>query len=158
MLAPLLAGLALAACGGTKAHTGAAGGGVAASTTTTTVTHTATTPPGTSAGHPANVVSASSGGVSATLHVPGPNPRVNRSWPISFLVSSHGRPASASVRYEFLFAGTVVAHRSFYRFTGHFHDIVVWPGSALGYPLTFRAVVTSGSVTLNLDYPVKVVR
>jgi hypothetical protein len=52
----------------------------------------------------------------------------------------------------------VVAHRSHYRFTGSFHDTFEWPASAVGYPLTFRAVIKSDGATLNLDYPVQVVR
>ncbi|HUN78570.1 MAG TPA: hypothetical protein VMU32_06610 [Solirubrobacteraceae bacterium] len=86
------------------------------------------------------------------------HPVVERPWPISFTVSSHGRPAHASVNYEYLFGGQVVAHRSHYVFTGHFADVFKWPASAVGYPLTFRAVIVSGHVKLNLDYAVQVVR
>jgi hypothetical protein len=104
------------------------------------------------------VLEASSGAISARMHANGHNPRVNQRWPISFDVSRSGRPAAAEVRYEYLFAGQVVAHRSDYRFTGHFHDTFLWPASALGYPLTFRAVILAGKQTLYLDYPVQVKR
>jgi hypothetical protein len=60
------------------------------------------------------------------------------------------------VSYEYLFGGQVVAHRSHYTFTGHFSDIFRWPSSAVGYPLTFRAVIVAGGQTVNLDYPVQV--
>jgi hypothetical protein len=86
------------------------------------------------------------------------HPRVNRPWPVSFTVSQAGKPATARVRYEYLFGGQVVARRSNYRFTGRFHDTFIWPPSAVGYPLTFRAVISSASTTLNLDYPVQVTR
>ena len=66
------------------------------------------------------------------------------------------QPANATIVYEYLYGGAVVAHRSHYTFTGHFHDTLRWPSSAVGYPLTFRAVVTSGGATVNLDYPVQV--
>jgi hypothetical protein len=102
------------------------------------------------------IVTASSGAVTATLHAGGSHPKVNQAWPIRFTVSSAGRPARASVSYEYLFGGQVVAHRSHYTFTGHFSDIFKWPSSAVGYPLTFRAVIVSGGVTINLDYPVQV--
>ena len=59
---------------------------------------------------------------------------------------------------EYLFAGQVVARRSHHTFIGHFSDVSVWPSSAVGYPLTFRAVVVSGGVTIDLDYPVQVTR
>jgi hypothetical protein len=96
--------------------------------------------------------------VSATLHASTHHPRVGAAWPISFAVTSQGKAARAEVAYEYLFGAQVVAHRSHYRFTGHFHDVFRWPASAVGYPLTFRAVITSGGGTLNLDYPVQVLR
>lgn len=108
-----------------------------------------------SAGAPGTVVG-SSGGVSATLHAGTHHPKVGVPWPIRFRVSSGGRPARASVIYEYLFGGQVVAHRSHYTFTGHFSDVFKWPSSAVGYPLTFRAVISSEGKTINLDYPVQV--
>jgi len=104
-----------------------------------------------------SVVTGSSGAVTATLHAGGSHPKVNQAWPIRFTVSSAGRPARASVSYEYLFGGQVVAHRSHYTFTGRFSDIFRWPSSAVGYPLTFRAVIVSEGTTINLDYPVQVV-
>jgi hypothetical protein len=83
-------------------------------------------------------------------------PRVGPLWPDSFAVTNAGRPAAASLEYEFLLAGQVVAHRSHYRFTGSFHDTIEWPAAAVGYPLTLRAVIRAGGRVLNLDYPVKV--
>lgn len=92
------------------------------------------------------------------MHASGHHPRVGKPWPVSFTVTHATAPAHARVRYEYLLAGQVVAHRSNYRFTGRFHDTFVWPASARGYPLTFRAVITSGQATLNLDYAVQVIR
>jgi hypothetical protein len=104
------------------------------------------------------VVRASAQGVTAVMHASTHNPRVNRAWPVSFAVLRNGRPVKAEVRYQYLFAGQVVARRSHYRFTGRFHDIFTWPSSAVGYPLTFRAVIGTAGTTLNLDYPVQVRR
>ena len=53
-------------------------------------------------------------------------------------------------------AGQVVARRSHYNFTGHFSDTFQWPASAVGYPLSLRAVIVSGKTTFNLDYAVRV--
>lgn len=158
----LLLGPALSGCGGGKSSgaTTDANGDRATGTS-----KTASTPPGgsqsasqasreTSPG----VVRASAREVTATMHASSHHPRVGRPWPVSFTVTQAGRPARARVRYEYLFAGQVVAHRSNYRFSGSFHDTFVWPSSALGYPLTFRAVITSAKVTLNLDYAVQVIR
>lgn len=62
----------------------------------------------------------------------------------------------ASVSYEYMFGGAIVAHRSHYTFTGHFSDVFLWPAQAVGYPLTFRAVIVSEGATIDLDYPVRV--
>ena len=105
----------------------------------------------------AGVVTGAAGAVTATLHAGTHHPKVNQAWPIRFTVSSSGRAAKASVSYEYLFGGQVVAHRSHYTFTGHFSDVFRWPSSAVGYPLTFRAVIVSGGATIDLDYPVQVV-
>ncbi len=94
--------------------------------------------------------------MTATLHAGIHHPKVNSPWPIHFIVTREGRPVRASVSYEYLFGGQVVARRSHYTFTGHFSDVSMWPPSAAGYPLTFRAVIVSGGVTINLDYPVQV--
>lgn len=161
----------LAACGGsggtsTRGGAGAGSGTTGQSSVTTgrgstsatspTPTPTATTPGSTEVS--AGVVRASSGAITATMQASSHHPRVNRPWPVSFAVTRAGQPVKAQVRYEYLFAGQVVAHRSHYTFTGTFHDVFHWPSSAVGYPLTLRAVVSSGSVMLNLDYPVQVSR
>jgi hypothetical protein len=95
--------------------------------------------------------------VTATLHAGSHHPAVNRAWPLHFTVTRAGAPVKASVSYEYLFGGVVVAHRSHYIFTGHFSDVFQWPATAVGYPLTFRAVIVSGGATINLDYPVQVI-
>ncbi|MFI4984590.1 MAG: hypothetical protein ACHQAV_01215 [Solirubrobacterales bacterium] len=112
--------------------------------------------PGTSTSTAAGVVTGSAGGVTASLHVGTHHPKVGHSWPIRFTATRAGHAARASVSYEYLFAGQVVAHRSHYTFTGHFSDVFVWPSSAVGYPLTFRAVIVSEGATIDLDYPVQV--
>jgi hypothetical protein len=104
----------------------------------------------------AGIVTASSGGVMAILHAGTHHPKVDGPWPIRFTVTHAGHAARAGVSYEYLFGGQVVAHRSHYTFTGHFSDIFRWPSSAVGYPLTFRAVIVSEGATINLDYPVQV--
>jgi hypothetical protein len=156
LLAIACSGLSLQACGGSKGGTGSTG-------TTTSPSSTATAA-NTSTGEPTpshvvseHVVAATSGTVTASMTAAGHRPRVNAPWPIRFSVKNEGRPAKAEVRYEYLFGGQVVAHRSRYSFTGVFHDTFRWPASAVGYPLTFRAVIHSAGVTLNLDYPVQVV-
>jgi hypothetical protein len=107
---------------------------------------------------PPGTVSAASGALSATLRAGTRHPRANTHWPITFTAAVAGRPARASVSYEYLLGTQVVARRSHYAFTGRFSDTFTWPPAAVGYPLTFRAVIVSGGVTIDLDYPVQVVR
>lgn len=92
------------------------------------------------------------------MHAGMHKPKVGAGWPVSFTVSRQGAPLRAKVSYEYLFGGNVVAKRSNYAFTGRFSDLFHWPASAVGYPLTFRAVILAAGHTLYLDYPVQVVR
>ena len=96
--------------------------------------------------------------MSATLHGSTHAPKVEQPWPVHFTVTRGGHAVRASVSYEYLFGGQVVARRSHYTFDGHFSDVFKWPASAVGYPLTFRAVIVSEGATINLEYPVQVSR
>lgn len=146
--------IAIAGCGGASK---AAKTSSTTTSTQTTTTTTATVPPPSTEVSP-GVVRAAQGTVSATMHASTHHPRVNDPWPVSFSVTSSGKAVKAKVSYQYLFAGQVVARRSHYTFTGTFHDTFHWPSSAVGYPLTFRAVIAAANVTLNLDYPVQVAR
>jgi hypothetical protein len=105
-----------------------------------------------------HTVLASVAGVIATMHAGTHTPKVNAPWPLRFTVTRGGRPVRASVTYEFLFGGQVVARRSHYNFVGHFSDFAVWPASSVGYPLTFRAAIVAGTANIDLDFPVQVTR
>jgi hypothetical protein len=151
----VLAGLLLSACGSSPKP--AASKSTSTLTTSSSITvSTGTAATGTSTA--SGLVSATAAGITATMRATTHSPKVNVGWPISFTVSRAGAPVQAKLSYEYLFAGNVVAKRSNYTFTGHFSDLFHWPGSAVGYPLTFRAVILVGGQTLNLDYPVQVVR
>ncbi len=158
LTAGLAAGLlALAGCGGSSK--GSSTRSTATQSTATSQTaSTATSPsaPASSSPSGAHTVSVSSGAVTASMHAGTHKPKVEAAWPIHFTVTRGGRPVAAGVSYEYLFGSQVVAHRSHYTFKGHFSDVFKWPSSAVGYPLTFRAVITSEGVTIDLDYPVQV--
>ncbi|HTU78427.1 MAG TPA: hypothetical protein VMF09_06680 [Solirubrobacteraceae bacterium] len=162
LLACLASAFALAACGGSSSKhensTAARRTGATTTSSSTTASAPATAPSTpTSPGAP-NTVTVSKEGVTATLHASTHAPLVERPWPISFTVTRGGMPARASVSYEYLFGGQVVARRSHYAFDGHFSDVFHWPASAVGYPLTFRAVIGAGTVSIDLDYAVQVAR
>jgi hypothetical protein len=154
-----LAAIAVTGCGGSSGSSSGSGhtGSAPAATTTGEVTAATATTPQASSGA-SNVVSVQAGSLSATMHAGTHRPRAGRPWPFSFTVTRAGAPARASVGYQYLLAGQIVARRSHYTFTGHFADVTFWPRSAAGYPLTLRAVVVSGGTTVYLDYPVQVIR
>jgi hypothetical protein len=135
---------------------GGCGGSSKGGTTTSATALAAPTPTVVASGP--DVVSIAIGTARAAMHASTHAPIAGRPWPIHFTVTVSGAPARASVSYQYLLAGQVVARRSHYHFDGHFSDVFVWPAAAVGYALTFRAVVETGGSTLNLDYPVKVRR
>ncbi len=95
----------------------------------------------------------------ARLYAPTHHPRANHRWRIRITARTRGgRALHAEVRYQFLFHGQVVSRQSHYRFRGTFRDTIVWPRKSIGYPLTFRAVVTTRLGRRNLDYAVRVRR
>jgi hypothetical protein len=149
---------ALAACGGSSTPSGSTRSSGSTGSATRSTRSGATQPAPSSGASGPNVVSASARGVSASMHPQSHHPLVNRPWPITFTVTEAGKPVRASVTYEYLFGGQVVARRSHYTFDGRFADVFRWPANAVGYPLTFRAVIEARGVTLNLDYPVQVIR
>jgi hypothetical protein len=111
------------------------------------------------AGGPLAATGGAASGFRATLSVPGHYPRAGRSWPVTVTASYNGRAVTANVRYLFLYGGQVVSRQSNYRFHGHFTDrAFTWPARAVGYPLTFRAVVSSSRGSRKLDYWVRVRR
>lgn len=161
----LLAAALLGGCGGSGKRSGskssssrsASSAPVTRSSTSSAATSAASTSAAVTGTQSApGVVTASAGQIAATLHAGTHSPKVNAAWPISFTVTQASRPVRAKVSYEYMFAGSVVAKRSNFDFTGHFSDVFRWPAQATGYPLTFRAVVTASGRTLYLDYPVKV--
>lgn len=161
LVAASLCGLMITACGGSSEQAArSTTPRTSTSTTTATATETATTTTTVTAvtgtASSAEVVRASSGGITATLQAPTHKPHVNVPWHFSFTVSKEGEPTKAKVTYDYMFSGHVVEKLDNYTFTGHFSDVSRWPASSVGYPLTFRAVVTVGETTFYLDYPVKV--
>jgi len=149
--------LAVVGCGGSSAkapaHTSAGATTRSGASHSPPAPHTVTA----TASHGALSVGASSGTITATMRARTHTPRVG-AWPVRFTVTDNGRPARAGVSYEYLFGGQVVAHRAHYTFTGSFSDVFVWPAAAVGYPLTFRAVITVGGSVIDLDYPIQVRR
>jgi hypothetical protein len=103
-----------------------------------------------------------SGALRATLNAENHSPNVSRPWRYSLKVTNtSGEPLSGTVAVEFLLAGQIVAvdkppthpiSNGLWQSTLHF------PATAIGYPLTVRAIAHTpvGSITLN--WPITVHR
>jgi hypothetical protein len=149
--------LAMAGCGGSSSASSTRSSSTSASASTATSAKPVASSPVASASAGAGyAVSASAGAVTATMHAGTHRPKVQAPWPIHFTVTRDGRAARASVSYEYLLGGQGVARRSHYTFDERFSDVFKWPSAAVGYPLTFRAVIVSEGATIDLDYPVRV--
>lgn len=115
---------------------------------------------------------ASAAALHATLKAPNHHPKAGTtSWRITVTATSpDGAPLRARAVYEFLYAGQVVSTqnpwpghatggRQPFHFRGRYRDTILWPARAVGYPLTFRVVVSvPGRGSVNLDWAVRVRR
>jgi len=106
----------------------------------------------------------STGSFRARLFGSGHHPRAGHRWRIRITArTTAGHSLSASIFYQFLFGGQIVACRSVTspgkpHFRGTFRDVIKWPKRSVGVPLTLRAVVRTRKGVRNLDYSIKVRR
>ncbi len=78
-----------------------------------------------------------------TPHIANHAPTINRKWPITVDVTKGKAKLSGSVKYEFMFSGTVVSTQKGHRFTGGvYNDQMLFPSNSVGQPLTLRILVT----------------
>jgi hypothetical protein len=76
-------------------------------------------------------------------HIQNHTPTANKKWPIALTVTKGSKKLSGSVKYEFLFAGSVVSHQAGKKFTdGIYKDELLFPSTAVGNQLTLRILVT----------------
>ena len=82
-------------------------------------------------------------GFKITPHIPNHTPTINKKWPVRLTVTRGSTKLSGSVRYEFLFAGSVVSKQRGHKFTnGVYRDTMIFPARSLGQPLTLRILVS----------------
>lgn len=143
LLTAALLGTALAACGSSSSSSSSNGSTTATSPAQTTVSSSVTTGP-----------------VRGTLHGAGHTPIAGRPWAYSVHVTdASGKPLSGTVAIEFAFNGSVVGHDTppTHAVTnGHWADRLTFPPTAIGYPLSFQAVVHTSAGSITLDWPVQV--
>jgi hypothetical protein len=91
-----------------------------------------------------------------TPHIANHTPTVNVKWPITVDVTKSRLKLSGSVKYEFLFQGSVVSRQPGHRFTrGVYRDTLLFPSDSLGQQLTLRIIVKTKYGTEHLDWAVK---
>ncbi|MGH2915304.1 MAG: hypothetical protein ACRDMX_09975 [Solirubrobacteraceae bacterium] len=114
----------------------------------------ALTPAASASAHSPRATSAARFGV--RLHAPNHTPTANRKWWITMYITRGRSKLSGSVRYEFLYNGTVVGHRPGIRFKrGYARDDLLFPDAAVGYPLTVRILVSTRYGTVDLNWAVR---
>lgn len=87
--------------------------------------------------------SALAAGFKVTPHIANHTPIVNRKWPLRLTITRGRTKLSGSVRYEFMFDGSVVSHQPGHKFShGVYRDTMIFPPNSLGEPLTLRILVT----------------
>ncbi len=98
---------------------------------------------------------ASAAAFSAHLRAPNHTPTASKPWPITVTVTRGDSMLSGSVRYEYLYDGSVVSHQPGHSFSGGvYRDTLDFPREAVGYPLTLRVIVTTRYGTVDLDWAV----
>lgn len=106
--------------------------------------------------------SISAGALRATLNGQDHTPKINQPWPYSLKVTNTtGQPISGTVAIEFLLAGQIVAYDKppTHPITnGLWQSTLKFPNSALGYPLTLRAIAHTRAGSITVNWPVTVRR
>jgi hypothetical protein len=147
--------LCVTACGG--------GGSTSSTTKSQSVPTTPTTPTSTTASsNSGGTASVTTGPVRGTLHGANHAPKAGKPWPYSVTVAdAAGHPLSGTVDIQFAFGGQVVGRDRppTHPFkNGRWHDNLQFPAQAVGFPLTFQAVVHTRLGSITLDWPVRVQR
>ena len=156
VIAVVLLGLSVAACGSGSKSTSSGAAPPAPSTQASTTATIA------GSGRTGTIAAVSTGPVRATLRGASHDPVVNRNWVYVVTASdASGHPLSGTVDSEFVYSGHVVGRETppiHPLKGGRVHDVIQFPAAAVGVPLTFQAVVHTPPGTVTLDWPVKVKR
>jgi hypothetical protein len=104
----------------------------------------------------ATAATRTSGPLSATLTVSTHTPKINVPMSIKVTATLKGKPAHATLIYQYLYGGAVVSTRypcnnKACTFTGHYSDKLTFPATSLGEPLTLQVVVKASGHTVKLD-------
>ncbi|HEX4010697.1 MAG TPA: hypothetical protein VHX62_11835 [Solirubrobacteraceae bacterium] len=101
--------------------------------------------------------SALAAGFTAQLSAPNHRPIANKKWPITVKATRGTTQLAGTVSYRFLSYGTIVHTAKGGSFKhGVFHDTLVWPGEAVGHPLSLQVVVKTRYGTDYLSWWIQV--
>jgi hypothetical protein len=146
--AAVLAGIALAACGGSSSSSTSP----AHSTTSTSSTTQAS----------GSGASVTTGPVHGALVGANHSPKIGAKWPYTVSVTdAAGQPLDGTVAINFTFGGEVVGHDTPPTHplkNGHWHDNLKFPAQSLGQPLSLQAVVHTSKGSITLSWPVTTTR
>lgn len=93
----------------------------------------------------------------AHFHAPNHTPVANQNWYVTTTAYRNGVGLAGTVKYQFVFGGTVVSTQPGGHFKhGVFHDHLLFPSKSVGFPLTLRVVVTTKYGTVYIPWTVKV--
>jgi hypothetical protein len=91
-----------------------------------------------------------------TPHIANHTPTVNKKWPVTIDVTKGKAKLSGSVKYQFLFDGSVVSNQPGHSFTnGVYKDAMLFPSKSLGPVLTLRILVKTKYGTEHLDWKIQ---
>jgi hypothetical protein len=98
------------------------------------------------------------GGFSARLIAHGHTPRVGL-WPLTVTATRGAKKLSGTVRYQYLYQGSIVRKTSGGSFRhGVYHDELKWPTQAVGHKITLQVVVNTKYGTDYLNWWIRVRR
>jgi uncharacterized protein YceK len=111
----------------------------------------------------ASTVTATSGALTGTLQAGTHHPKMNANWWVTVTAKVHGRAATATAYYQFLYNNQQVSKQYVkgnknFHFHGSFRDNLTFPGAAVGRTLVVRVVVSAGANTVYLPYSVTTIR
>ena len=105
------------------------------------------------------------GSLHVTLTAATHSPKVGVHWPYTVHATVGGKPARARLTAQIVDPlggvhpvgfGKKKGNVTRVPFRGTFRDFVIWPGDAVGYPVTFRVTVVSGKAKKVIAYKVVV--
>ena len=101
--------------------------------------------------------------LTVTLTAPTHGPKIKTRWYYTVRATLAGKPAAGKLTAQIVDPiggshpvqfGSSTKNITNWRFTGRFHDFIIWPASSVGIPLKLRVVLRLGSASRTLTFAV----